>query len=32
MTTEELVFYIKNQLDAGVDKNSIITTLQSQGG
>ena len=32
MTTEELVFYIKNQLDAGVDKDSIITTLQSQGG
>ncbi|MBU2415876.1 3D domain-containing protein, partial [Patescibacteria group bacterium] len=29
---EELVFYIKNQLDAGVDKDSIITTLQSQGG
>lgn len=32
MITKELVFYIKNQLDADVDKNSIITTLQSQGG
>ena len=32
MVTEELISYIKSQLDAGIDRNEIIKTLKSQGG
>ena len=32
MVTEELISYIKGQLDTGIDRNEIIKTLRSQGG
>jgi len=32
MATNELISYIKGQLDAGTDKSHIISVLQSQGG
>ena len=32
MVTEELISYIKSQLDAEVDRDEIVKTLRSQGG
>lgn len=32
MVTEELISYIKSQLDAGIDRNEIVKILKAQGG
>ncbi len=32
MVTEELISYIRSQLNAGIDRNEIVKTLKSQGG
>lgn len=32
MVTEEIISYIKSQLDSGMEKNEIIRILKSQGG
>ena len=32
MMTEELISYIRTQLDAGIDRKEIVRTLKSQGG